>query len=159
VNKSHGIAAVVLLFLTSAIAQNENASGTKEEHPPDLHYAIATKDGRTLFHLGEAIEIEESYSADNPQKYLLLSLPQQVKGHAAHVTVEPSSGVIDRVQDNGKRNANSILQANCLYGLGGGIGGGCGDCDSRRSLSPHPNHNSAQSNSSIPDHCPWSLLH
>ncbi|HSK42569.1 MAG TPA: hypothetical protein VLA83_01640 [Candidatus Binatia bacterium] len=130
--------AAILLLLTSAVAQNKNASVAEEHQPPDLHYELSVKDGRTLFHLGEAIEIEESYSADVPKKYLLLSLPQQVKGHPVQVTIEPSSGVIDRIQDDGTRNANSILQSNCLYGHGGGIGSGCGDCDARRPLSPSP---------------------
>jgi hypothetical protein len=138
VSKFQGIAAAVLLLLTSAIGQNENASGAEEQQPPDLHYELATKDGRTLFHLGESIEIEESYSADVSKKYLLLSLPQQVKGHPVQVTMEPSRGVIDRVRDDGKRSGYSILHANCLYGHGDGIGSGCGDCDSRRPLSPSP---------------------
>ena len=132
------IAAVTLLLLTSAVAQDENAPTAQEHQPSDLHYKISTKHARALFHLGEAIEIEESYSSDVSKKYLLLSLPQQVKGHPAQVTVEPSRGVIDRIQDDGTRNANSILEANCLYGYGRGIGSGCGDCDSRRPLTPSP---------------------
>jgi len=103
-----------------------------------LHYEIATKDGRTLFHLGEAIEIEESYSADVPGKYLWLSLPQQVKGHPAQVAITLSSGVIDRIHDNGQRSTDFILHSNCLYGYGSGISSGCGDCDSRRTLSQSP---------------------
>lgn len=136
-SKCHGIAAAVLLLITSSVAQSYNEVA-EEQQPSDLHYKLAVKDGRTVFHLGEAIEIEELYSADVAKKYLLLSLPQQVKGHTAQVTIEPSRGVIDRVQDDGKRNANSILQSNCLYGHGSGIGSGCGDCDSRLPLSPSP---------------------
>ena len=137
-SRYQGIAAVTLLLLTLAVAQDESASTAEEHQPSDLHYKISIKDARALFHLGEAIEIEESYSSDVSKKYLLLSLPQQVKGHPAQVTVAPSRGIIDRLQDDGQRNANSILQANCLYGHGGGIGSGCGDCDSRRPLSPSP---------------------
>lgn len=132
------IVAGILLLLASAVAQDESSPVAEGRQPPDLHYQLATKDGRTVFHLGEAIEIEESYSANVPYKYLLLSLPQQVKGHAAQVTIKPNRGVIDRVQDDGKRSATSILQANCFYGHGHGIGSGCGDCDSRRPLSPSP---------------------
>ncbi len=138
INKAHRIRAAVLLFLACAMAQSKNRLAPGEQQPSDLHYEIAIKDGRTLFHLGEAIEIQESYSADVPAKYLWLSLPQQVKGHPAQVTITPSSGVIDRIQDNGKRSADSILQSNCLYGHGGGIGSGCADCDSRRPLSQSP---------------------
>jgi hypothetical protein len=139
VSKSQGIAVVVLWLLTSAVAQNERTSVAEEQQQPsDLHYELGIKDGHTVFHLGESIEIEESYSADVSKKYLLLSLPQQVKGHPVQLTIEPSRGAIDRVQDDGKRSANSILQANCLYGHGSGIGSGCGDCDWRRPLSSSP---------------------
>jgi hypothetical protein len=133
-----GIAAAILLFIASAVAQDENASSGEEHQPSDLHYQISVKDGRNLFHLGEAIEIEESYSSDVSKKYLLLSLPQQVKGHPAQLTVGPSIGVIDRVQDDGTRSANSIMEANCHYGYGRGMSSGCGDCDSRRPLSASP---------------------
>ncbi len=61
--------------------QTDNASAAGEPQPSDLHYEIAIKDGRTLFHLGEAIEIEEIHSDDVTMKYLLLGLPQQVMGH------------------------------------------------------------------------------
>jgi hypothetical protein len=138
VSKSQGIAATVLLLLTAAVAQNEKTSVVGEPQAPDLHYELGIKDGHTVFHLGEAIEIEESYSADVSKKYLLLSLPQQVKGHPVQVAMEPSRGVIDRIQDDGKRSANSILQANCLYGHGGGVSSGCGDCDTRRPLTSSP---------------------
>jgi hypothetical protein len=137
VSKFKGIGAAVLLLLTSAHSQIETP--TDEERPPsDLHYTLAIKDGRKIFHLGEAIEVEESYSADVSKKYLLLSQPQQVKGHAAQITMEPGQDVIDRVRDDGKRSAYSILHANCLYGFGTGIGSGCGDCDTRRPLTSSP---------------------
>jgi hypothetical protein len=138
VNKLQGIVAAVLVLLTSAIAQNENASVAQEQQPSDLRYELATKDGRTVFHLGEAIELEESYSADVSKKYLLLSLPEQVKGHPVQVMIEPGRGVIDRVQDDGKRSADPILQANCFYGHGGGIGSGCSHCDRQWLLTSSP---------------------
>ncbi|HZE23826.1 MAG TPA: hypothetical protein VE054_07530, partial [Blattabacteriaceae bacterium] len=135
---NQGIAAAVLLFLISTLAQNEGALLAQEQQPSDLHYQIATKDGRAIFHLGEAIEIEESYSADVSKKYVLLSLPELVKGHPAQVTMVPNRGVIDRIQDDGKRSVDSILHANCQYGGGCGTGGGCGDCDTRRPLTSSP---------------------
>jgi hypothetical protein len=61
VSRYPGIAAAIVLLLTSAVAQNKTASVTEEQPPSDLHYEILIKDGRTLFHLGEAIEIEEFY--------------------------------------------------------------------------------------------------
>src|SRR5215471_548645 len=97
--------------------------------PTDLHLVLTTKDGRTQFHLGEIIEVELTYSSDVPGKYLLLSLPQKVKGHAAQTIISPSQHVIDRFKDNGRRSASAILHVNCKGGTGGGSSGSCGDCD------------------------------
>jgi hypothetical protein len=137
VNKFKGLAVAVLSFLITAYGQTDKTRG-QERQPSDLHYELTAKDGRTMFHLGEAIELEESYSADIAKKYLLLSLPQQVKGHPVQVTIEPSRGVIDRIQDDGKRSVDSILHVNCFDGHGRGIGSGCGDCDWRRPLTSAP---------------------
>jgi hypothetical protein len=133
--KSSAIAAAALLFLTSAWAQGDNASAPSDPQPSDLHYEIATKDGRTLFHLGEAIEFEESYSADVPGKYLLLGWPQD----PARFAITPSNGAIDRTQETGKRSAEFILQSNCSYRQTcGGTGIGWGDSDWRLPLSQYP---------------------
>lgn len=131
--------AAVLFFLMSAraTAQAGRTANVRDYQPPDLHYQLATKDGRTVFHLGEIIELEETYSADVPDKYLLLSQPKKVNGHAAQMTIEPNHGVIDRVLDEGMRSVESIMHANC-GGIGGGIGGGCADCDTQSRLSSSP---------------------
>jgi hypothetical protein len=136
-------AAVFLLFVNMhsyAQTQADKAGTVEEYQPADLHYQLTTKDGRTVFHLGEAIELEESYSSDVSDKYLLLSLPATINGHAAKVAMEPSQGVIDRHQDQGTRSAYSILHVNCLGGIGGGIGGGCGDCNNQWPLKSSPIH-------------------
>lgn len=137
-NKFQGFVAAVLVLLTSAVAQNENASVAEGQQPSDLHYELAIKGGRTLFHLGETIELEEAYSAEVLDKYLLLSQPKKINGHAAQMTIEPNRGVIDRTRDEGKRSADSILHANCLNRVGGGIGGGCFDCETQWRLSSSP---------------------
>jgi hypothetical protein len=128
-----------MFFLLSlpAVAQADKTANAREYQPPDLHYHLATKDGRVIFHLGEIIELEEAYSADLPDKYLLLSQPKKVNGHAAQMTIEPNHGVIDRVLDEGVRSVESIMHSNC-GGVGGGIGGGCGDCDTQSLLSSSP---------------------
>jgi len=136
---STSVLSAVLFFLLClpAIAQAGQTANRREYQPPDLHYQLATKDGRVIFHLGEIIELEEAYSADLPDKYLLLSQPKKVNGHAAQMTIEPNHGVIDRVLDEGIRSVESIMYANC-GGVGGGIGGGCGDCDTERRLTSSP---------------------
>lgn len=125
------------LISLHATAQAGRTPNAREYQPPDLHYQLATKDGRALFHLGEIIEVEEVYSAEVPDKYLLLSQPKKVNGHAAQMTIEPNHGVIDRILDEGIRSVESIMHANC-DGVGGGIGGGCGDCDTQSRLSSSP---------------------
>jgi len=127
--------AVLVLLSLPAMAQADKTANAREYLPPDLHYQLATKDGRTVFHLGEIIELEEVYSADLPDKYLFLSQPKKVNGHAAQMMIEPNQGVIDRVLDEGVRSVESIMHANC-GGIGGGIGSGCADCDTQRLLSP-----------------------
>src|SRR5512140_420698 len=104
------VAGAVLFFLISlpATAQVGRTANPKEYQPPDLHYQLATMDGRTIFHLGEIIELVEAYSADVPDKYLLLSQPKKGNGHAAQMTIEPNSGAIDRVLDEGIRSVESI---------------------------------------------------
>jgi hypothetical protein len=130
-------AVLFLLLSLPAMAQADKAANAREYQPPDLHYELATKDGRLIFHLGEIIELEEAYSAEVPDKYLLLSQPKKVNGHAAQMTIEPNHGIIDRVLDEGVRSVESIMHANC-GGIGGGIGSGCADCDTQRLVSPSP---------------------
>jgi hypothetical protein len=128
---------VLVLLSLPAMAQADKAANAGEYQPPDLHYQLATKDGRVIFHLGEIIELEEAYSAEVPDKYLLLSQPKKVNGHAAQMMIEPNHGVIDRVLDEGVRSVESIMHANC-GGIGGAIASGCADCDTQRLLSPSP---------------------
>ena len=133
------VIAAVLLFPMSLHlrAQTGKPPGEKEYQPADLHYQLATADGRTVFHLGEIIELEETYSSEVSDKYLLLSQPKKVHGHGAQMTIDPNHGVIDRVLDEGIRSVESIMHANC-GGVGGGIWGGCFDCDTQWRLSPSP---------------------
>lgn len=131
------VTAVLFSLSLHATIQAGRIANSREYQPPDLHYHLATKDGRVIFHLGEIIELEEAYSADVPDKYLLLSQPKKVNGHAAQMTIEPNHGVIDRVLDEGVRSVESIMHSNC-GGVGGGIGGGCGDCDTQRRLTSSP---------------------
>ena len=132
------VVTIVLFSLTSLhTAAQIGSTNAREYQPPDVHYQLATKDGRVIFHLGEMIELEEAYSADFPDKYLLLSQPKKVNGHADQLTIEPNHGVIDRVLDEGVRSVESIMHANC-GGVGGGSWSGCADCDTQSLLSSSP---------------------
>jgi hypothetical protein len=124
------VVAGVLLYHTFIAAHAQpGGSSQPAAQPSDLHFQLGTKDGRTEFHLGEIIDLEEAYSSDAPGKYLLLSLPAKLSGgHSAEVRMRPDEHVIDRTRHPGYRSANSVLNVNCS-GISGGIGGGCADCD------------------------------
>lgn len=108
--------------------------------PPDLHLVLSTKEGHTQFHLGEIIDLDVGYSSSTPGKYLLVTLPSKIHGHSARLTVTPGQHVIDRSKDNGMRNIDPILHANCGTGFSGGVGSGCGDCDAELPLTSSPVH-------------------
>lgn len=132
----------LLLLSLRCVGQTLSASEatTAPAQPPDLHLVLTTKEGRTRFHLGEIIDFDLGYSSSTPGKYLLLTLPSKINGHAARLTVAPGQHVIDRSKDNGMRNLFSILHANCGSGFGGGIAGACGDCDADLPLTSSPVH-------------------
>lgn len=137
------IVAGLLMLLTRLPAYGQPGQHSVEtsKQPSELHFVLSTKDGHTQFHLGEVIEMEEAYSADSPDKYLLLSLPAKLQGgHWAQVRMRPERHVIDRTRDAGGRSAYSILHVNCFVGVGGGFGGGCADCDGAYPLKAAPIH-------------------
>jgi hypothetical protein len=125
------VAAGVLLCHTFIAARGQpGGSSAPAAQPSDLHFVLSTKAGRTEFHLGEIIDLEEAFSSDAPGKYLLLGLPAKLHGgHSAEVRMRPEKHAIDRRRDPGFRSTYSILHVNCSGGIGGGIGGGCADCD------------------------------
>jgi hypothetical protein len=129
--KVPGILVFLVFPLLSAnmhcFAQTDNREVVLTSQPPDLRYAVTVKDNRKIFHLGEIIELDETYSTSAPDKYLMLSFPQKVNGHNGKMVIEPSQAIIDRIQDPGDRSAFSILHINCASGVGGGVGGGTED--------------------------------
>lgn len=134
-----------LLFLTFRCAgQTASVSESSEipAQPPDMHLILSPKEGRTQFHLGEIVDFDVAYSSSSsaPGKYLLLTMPSKIHGHAARLTVEPAQHVIDRSKDSGMRNIYPILHANCGTGFSGGVGGGCSDCDDDLPLASSPIH-------------------
>jgi len=121
-----------LLFLVSlALAANAQSPTDSFDAtpPPDLHYVLRLTDGRTQFHLGEAIEIEELYSSDISGKYFK-------DGRPTAFTFQPDADVVDRSRDTGDRSANPILLANCQ--VGSGFSSGCFFHTGGYSLGPTP---------------------
>ena len=63
---------------------------------------LATKDGKSKFRVGEAIEVELRFQATEPGKYGVwtTSLVRQVRRpEFDHFTVEPSAGIVDPLMD------------------------------------------------------------
>jgi hypothetical protein len=137
--KAPYLATVLLMVSVTASAQSPTGSFGSLSQPPDLHYTVRTTNGRTQFHLGEPIEIEELYSSSAPGKYVLLSSPAKIKdGHDTELTFQPSEGVVDRFHDDGGLSANPILDANCSGGFGSGFAGDCFHCDREYVLGVSP---------------------
>jgi hypothetical protein len=68
-----------------------------------VSFTLATKDGKSTFRVGEAIEVEFRFQAAEPGKYGVwtTSLVRQVRRlEFDHFTVEPSAGVADPLADS-----------------------------------------------------------
>jgi len=111
-------------------------------HPPGLLFVLTTKNGKKLFHLGEAIEIEEDYSSSIPGQYTLLQNPQKVEGGSpSSLTIVPNAGVIDRVHQTVRLSAATILYSRCKReGIGFGEASFCADCNGVYKLGIEPIH-------------------
>jgi hypothetical protein len=111
-------------------------------NPPDLHFVLSAKEGRTQYRLGEAIELDQAYSSSSPGKYLWLDSPSRINGgRGPSVAIHPENNVIDRFRDTGEKSAIAVLHANCTgWGFGSVFGGGCGDCHGTLPLKAEPIH-------------------
>ncbi len=130
-----------LSFLPGLLSCQTPASTPAAENPPDLHFVLRAKEGRTQFRLGETIEIQVAYSSDIPDKYLWIGpgLVTKVKDRrSAEFALQPPEHRIDRVKNSGVANPFLVLHAHCGAGVGGGVGSGCSDCDGQISLKPSP---------------------
>jgi hypothetical protein len=133
---------LLALFVVPSLSAQEDPTekDTTAVNPPDLSFSLATKGGQAIFHLGEIIEIQERYSSNIPSKYYLAAQPSNIEGgFSTKITILPKEPVIDRLQNTGRVSAEPILTANCTgYGLLGGSGGACGDCEGRWVLGREP---------------------
>ncbi len=135
------LAGVLLQASSAQDVQNIQDKIGARGNPPGLSFELRTKNGlRKPFRLGEMIEIEEDYSSSLPGRYSLLQNPKKLEG-GSFVALEilPAKGVIDRVHQTGWVSAAAILHARCAgEGIGGAVGGGCGDCDGVYKLGIEP---------------------
>lgn len=137
------IATCLVYLLLTAPAQY--AQQTREKtgeiaNPGAISFVLTTANHKSVFHLGERIEILEAYSSSLPGMYSLLQNPQKIEGGAtSSLAISPSAGVIDRLHNDGRVTALDILNSDCTGGIaGGGIFTACGDCDGAYKLATVP---------------------
>jgi hypothetical protein len=126
--------ALVLALTLTSVAQSPKPLPAG----PDVTLTFTTEDNQHQFHLGELIPITFSYRAGSPGKYILVSLSNKlVGGRGIEVSCVPSAEQAERTH----LGINDDIFEQMLYtcvGHGGGIGGGCADCDSEQPLTDSP---------------------
>jgi len=124
------IIGVVLSPVSASLAQRAEPVPAPDD--VSLHFQIEGDQHR--FHLGELIPMKFSYTADNADKYIYVSLSNKLAGgRGLEVTCSPP---VEAVKSQPAMSPDpdrftKMLNALCTgSGVGGGIGSGCGDCDS-----------------------------
>jgi hypothetical protein len=117
---------VVLSILLSSLAQNAEPVSA----PADVVLKLGTEGDGQQFHVGELIPVKFSYSAKTPGRYILISQSKKLAGgRTLQISCSPSAELVSlnpRSVDD--VTFGQMLNAPC-GGVGGGFGGGCGDCD------------------------------
>ena len=123
---------LILIGGLSSFSQNSAPVST----PAEVILGFSTEGDRHQFHLGELIPVKFSYAATTPGRYIWVSQSSKLtEGHNLEVTCSPSAEHISRASTVGVDDKfGQMLNAPC-GGVGGGIAGGCEDCDSEHPLS------------------------
>jgi hypothetical protein len=122
---------VAIIFALSSFAQNTKSLPA----PPDVSLQLSTEGDQHQFHLGELIPVRLSYRAEVPGKYTWVSRSEKLDGGGGlEVSCSPAAepAYSPPTPDLGK--FSEMLNEPC-GGVGGGSGGGCGDCDWEQGLS------------------------
>jgi hypothetical protein len=105
--------------------------------PADVALELGTEGGEHQFHLGELIPINFSYSASGPGYIWTGNGTKLAAGrHSLEIACSPAAERVKPCSMSPDDVAfGQILNADCGgVGFGGGIGGGCGDCDGELQL-------------------------
>jgi hypothetical protein len=103
--------------------------------PAEVILNFSTENDQHQFHLGELIPVKFSYSTATPGKYMWVSLNNKLTaGHGLEITCSPSAEPVRRSPLIGPDDRFERMLNSC-GGVGGGFGGGCGDCDREYPLS------------------------
>jgi hypothetical protein len=123
-------AVVVFILVLSSFAQRVEPGPVPA--PADIILELGTEGGEHQFHLGELIPIKFSYRANVPGRYIWTGNGRNLAGgHSLGIECSPAA---ERVKPHSTLpddiTFSQMLNAPCGgVGFGGGIGGGCGDCD------------------------------
>jgi hypothetical protein len=129
---------VLLMFGLACLAQDEQPIPA----PDDVLLTLRTQGGRQKFYLGEPIAVEYSYTAV-PRRYLHVSRIDRLTGGRplqveCNPAVELTSDASVASSAEASRFQQMLIDPGCRAGFGGGVGGGCGDCDQEYSLGSVP---------------------
>ena len=126
---------VVLIAPLSSFAQDVEPAPA----PSDVVLNLGTDGDGHQFRLGELIPIKFSYSAKTPGRYVLVSQSRKLAGgRSLEISCSPSAErVVPRPEGGGGLTFERMLTAPC-GGVGGGVGGGCADCDGEYQLTEIP---------------------
>lgn len=117
----------VAILLSSSYAQRVEPVPA----PSDVILALRTENDEAQFHLGELIPVQFFYSAKTPGKYLWVPNSSRLEGgHSVEISCSPAA---ERIRPY-PRPLDEITFSQMLnscdgFGFGGGVGGGCSDCD------------------------------
>lgn len=127
------MALLALIFGLSSFAQNIEPLLA----PPDVSLQLRTEGDRHQFYVGELIPVSISYTADTSSKYIWVNLNEKLEGgRGLDVSCSPTT---ESAPGQSLPDLNKFAQMlNAPCGVGGGVGVGCGDCDSEQLLSSVP---------------------
>lgn len=126
---------VLLVLVPSCFAQDAQPLPA----PDDVVLQFKTDGDIHDFHVGELIPIKYAYSAKTPGRYLLVNQSSKLEGgHPFEVSCSPPTQPALPHASHDSLTFNLMLMAPCSAGYGGGIGGGCFDCNGAVPLTPTP---------------------
>jgi hypothetical protein len=123
---------VVLIFLLSCFGQSTQPVSA----PADVFLKLGTEGHGQQYHLGELIPVKFSYTATVPGTYIWVGQSRKlVGGQSLEISCSPSTERVSTPPSSlDEVIFGQMLNAPC-GGVGGGIGGRCGDCDGEYPLS------------------------
>jgi hypothetical protein len=120
-------AVVVFVLVLSSFAQRVEPVPA----PADVVLELGTEGGGHQFHLGELIPIKSSYSANVPDRYFWTGNGTKLAGgRSLEIACSPAAERVKPYSTSPDNVAFGQILNDCGgVGFGGGVGGGCGDCD------------------------------